>query len=189
MSEATDILRSYVRLVERLSGAAGVSLYVPAGSSGEREILLHEGRVDPLPELADEAAAADLHRQFGEAHADPEDGAVRLASRDPDGVLYRIPLGWVLSKDDGAAPERRKRDARTRTEVAAWTGLRFAHGEAARHADGLLHFPTASDTLSDDRWWKNFLGLAAAFAAHARTVSRTLFDQVTGLPQRAEFQV
>ena len=110
-----------------------------------------------------------------------------MASADPDGVLYRIPLGWVLSKDD-AAPECRKRDVRSRVELTAWTGLRFDHATAARRQDGLLQFPTASDTLSDDRWWKNFLGLAAAFAAHSRTVSRTLFDQVTGLPQRPEFQ-
>ncbi|HKC13722.1 MAG TPA: sigma 54-interacting transcriptional regulator, partial [Vicinamibacteria bacterium] len=32
------------------------------------------------------------------------------------------------------------------------------------------------------------MGIAAAFATHSRTVSRTLFDQVTGLPERAEFQ-
>src|SRR5260370_20359823 len=51
---------------------------------------------------------------------------------------------------------------------------RFDRDEAARRQDGLLYFPTAGDTLSDEAWWKNFLGLAAAFAAHARTVSRTL---------------
>ena len=188
MSEATDILRSYVRLVERLSGAASVSLYVPPGASGEREILLHEGRKGPLPELADEAAAAELHSRFGEIHGEADEGAMRLPSREGDGVLYRIPLGWVLSKEDGSAPDRRKRDGHTRMELAAWTGLRFDRADRGRPDDGLLHFPTASDTLSDDRWWKNFLGLAAAFAAHARTVSRTLFDQVTGLPQRPEFQ-
>jgi diguanylate cyclase (GGDEF)-like protein len=188
MSEATDILRSYVRLVERLSGAASVSLYVPPGASGEREILLHEGRLGPLPELADEAAASELHHRFGDTHGEPDEGAMRLPSRDPDGVLYRIPLGWVLSKEDASGRNRRKRDARSRTEVAAWTGLRFDPATTARRQDGLLQFPTATDTLSDDRWWKNFLGLAAAFASHARTVSRTLFDQVTGLPQRPEFQ-
>jgi hydrogenase-4 transcriptional activator len=188
MSEATTILRSYVRLVERLSGAAAVSLYVPAGASGEREILLHEGRLDPLPELADEAAAAELHSRFGDVHGDPDEGAMRLPSRESDGVLYRIPLGWVLSKDDGSSPDRRKRDGRSRVELAAWTGLRFDAATRGRGEDGLLRFPSASDSLSDDRWWKNFLGVAAAFAAHTRTVSRTLFDQVTGLPQRPEFQ-
>src|SRR5688500_16666400 len=100
MSEATEILRSYVRLVERLSGAAAVSLYVPPGASGEREILLHEGRMKPVPELAEEATAADLHRRFGDMTADTDEGAVRLPSSDPDGVLYRVPLGWVLSKED-----------------------------------------------------------------------------------------
>ena len=188
MTEATDILRSYVRLVERLSGAAAVSLYVPPGASGEREILLHEGRLDPLPELADEAAAAELNSRFGGIQGEPDEGALRLPSREGDGVLYRVPLGWVLSKEDGSAPDRRKRDGRTRVELTAWTGLRFDPATRDRREDGLLHFPSASDTLSDDRWWKNFLGLATAFAAHARTVSRTLFDQVTGLPQRPEFQ-
>jgi diguanylate cyclase (GGDEF)-like protein len=185
MSEATDILRSYVRLVERLSGAASVALYVPPGASGEREILIHEGRERPLPELADEAAAAELHSRYGDVQ-DPEDGAMRLPSREGHGVLYRIPLGWVLSKDDGSSPDRRKREGRPRTELTAWTGLRFDGSVGAE--DGLLRFPGASDTLSDDRWWKNFLGVAAAFAAHTRAVSRTLFDQVTGLPQRPEFQ-
>ena len=190
MSEATDILRSYVRLVERLSGAASVSLYVPPGASGESEILLHDGRLGPVPELADAAAAAALHERFLSEHTDNDEGAVRLASRSADGVLYRIPLRWVLSKSDDEAggPERRKRDGRLRSELTAWTGLRFDRDSSARRQDGLLYFPTAADTLSDDAWWKNFLGLAAAFAAHARTVSRTLFDQVTGLPERPEFQ-
>jgi diguanylate cyclase (GGDEF)-like protein len=188
MSEATEILRSYVRLVERLSGAASVSLYVPPGASGEREILLHEGRREPLPELADETAAAELHGRFAEVRGEPDDGAMRLPSREPGGVLYRIPLGWVFSKEDAAAPDRRRRDGRARLELAAWTGLRFDAASPGRGEDGRLSFPTASGTLGDDRWWKSFLGVAAAFAAHARTVSRTLLDQVTGLPQRPEFQ-
>src|SRR5260221_335213 len=190
MSDATDILRSYVRLVERLSGAASVSLYVPPGPGGESEILLHDGHFEPVPELADAAAAAELHHRFIDEHGDNEEGAVRLPSRSPDGVLYRIPLRWVftMAEEDAGGPERRKRDGRRRAELTAGTGLGFARDASARRQDGLLYCPTAADTLSDEAWWKNFLGLAAAFAAHARTVSRTLFDQVTGLPERPEFQ-
>ena len=187
MSEATDILRSYVRLVERLSGAASVSLYVPPGAGGEREILIHEGREQPVPELADEAAAAELHARYSDVQ-ETDEGTMRLPSRESHGVLYRIPLGWVLAREDGSSPDRRKREGRSRQELTAWTGLRFDPTAPGRGGDGLLRFPTASDTLSDDRWWKNFLGVAAAFAAHTRAVSRTLFDQVTGLPQRPEFQ-
>ena len=49
MSDASGILKSYVSLVRRLSGAASVSLYVPPGPVGEREILIYDGRLDPLP--------------------------------------------------------------------------------------------------------------------------------------------
>ncbi len=52
MSRANEILRSYVRLVARLSGAVSVSLYVPP-VGGDPEMLIHEGRLGPLPELAE----------------------------------------------------------------------------------------------------------------------------------------
>src|SRR4029453_13770206 len=103
MSEATDILRSYVRLVERLSGAASVSLYVPPGASGEREIPLHGGRLEPCPDEAGAAAAGELHQRFIHQHGDNDEGAVRLPSRSADGVLYRIPLRWVFSKAEADA--------------------------------------------------------------------------------------
>ena len=114
---------------------------------------------------------------------------MRLPSRDADGVLYRIPLGWVLVQGRRARPgppQARRALARGARRPGPACGSTAPPRPAGRTA--CCSFPTASDTLSDDRWWKNFLGLAAAFAAHARTVSRTLFDQVTGLPQRPEFQ-
>ena len=42
---------------------------------------------------------------------------------------------------------------------------RFDPATAERRDDGRIQVPAASGTLSDDRWWNNFLGLAAAFAA------------------------
>jgi diguanylate cyclase (GGDEF)-like protein len=188
MSEANEILRSYVRLVARLSGAASVSLYVPPGAGGEREILIHEGRLDPLPELADAEAASSSHLRFGADPGGDDDSKGRLATGSAEGLLYRIPLRWVLSRseEDAAGPQRRKRDGRSPPELTAFIGLRFDR-ESAGGRD-LLWFTTAADALSDEGWWKGFLGLAAGFAAHARAVSRTAFDQVTELPERGTFQ-
>ena len=148
--------------------------------------------MEPVPELADAAAAAELHQRFIDQHGDNDEGAVRLPSRSPDGVLYRIPLRWVLLQGRRRCRGRAGAAQAGRAPPHGADGLDRAalrsRDAAARRQDGLLYFPTAADTLSDDAWWKNFLGLAAAFAAHARTVSRTLFDQVTGLPERPEFQ-
>jgi diguanylate cyclase (GGDEF)-like protein len=189
MSEPTDILRSYVRLVARLSGAASVSLYVPPGFGEEPEILIHEGRIDPLPELVDAAAAAAFHRRSGADQAAQDDSRGRLASGSADGILYRIPLRWVMTRpeDEDVPPQRRKREVSPHAELTAWLGLRFQRDSEGRGRD-LLWFTTAADALSDEGWWMGFLGLAAAFAAHVRTLSRTLLDPVTGLPGLVSFQ-
>ncbi|HEY3119293.1 MAG TPA: sigma 54-interacting transcriptional regulator, partial [Vicinamibacteria bacterium] len=189
MSEPTEILRSYVRLVARLSGAASVSLYVPPGL-GEPEILISEGRLGPLPELADTEAAAEFHRRHGAGPAGQEDTKGRLTSGNAEGILYRIPLRWVMTRSEDEATvggERRRGDGWPHTELTAWLGLRFERDSAGRGRD-LLWFTTAADAFSDDGWWMGFLGLAAAFAAYVRSVSRTLLDPVTGLPERVSFQ-
>jgi diguanylate cyclase (GGDEF)-like protein len=187
MSEAGEILQSYMRLVARLSGAVSVSLYVPPPASGARAILIHDGRLGPLPELEDEEAAAEFHRR---AAADPSatDGTGCRASGSAEGVLYRIPLRSIMGRaeEEAGGPERRKRDGRP-PELTAWIGLRFERDETAGRRD-LLWFATAADALNDEGWWKGFFGLAAAFADHARAVSRMVFDQVTELPDRAHFQ-
>src|SRR5436309_11046075 len=105
MSKANEILRSYVRPVARLSGAASVSLYVPP-AAGEQGILIHEGRLGPLPELADAEAAAASHRRLGADQAGEDDGKGRLATGSAEGLLYRIPLRWVIprAEEDAAGP-------------------------------------------------------------------------------------
>ncbi len=174
MSEADEILRSCVQLLGKLSGGAAASLYLPPNAPGEREILIHEGGLAPLPELADVKSAAEFHRQFGGAPA-LDDGATRLASRSGDGVLHRVSL---RSRSEGDAVNRERRKLAPEASQAAptaWIGVRFDQ------AAGL-------GALGDEQVWRGFVGLAAAFAAHARSVSRTLLDQVTGLPERTEFQ-
>ncbi|PYQ06416.1 MAG: hypothetical protein DMF83_12350 [Acidobacteria bacterium] len=188
MSKANEILRSYVRLVARLSGAASVSLYVPP-AAGEQGILIHEGRLGPLPELADPEAAAESDRRLGADLPGEDDAKGRLAGGSAEGLLYRIPLRWLMPRveEEAAGPQRRKADRAPSPELATLIGLRFDRDAAGGGRD-LLWFATTADALSDEGWWKGFLGLAAGFAAHARTVARTAFDQVTELPERASFQ-
>jgi diguanylate cyclase (GGDEF)-like protein len=189
VNEANDILRSYICLVGRLSGADSVSLYVPPGPGGEREVLIHEGRIAPLPELMDAERAAEFHRRSGGDATAQDDGAGRWPSASADGVLYRIPLRWVMQRvEDDVGPGRRREDGRSHLELAAWIGLRFEGSPVVRRHEGEPWLPMAADTLGDERWWRSFLGLAAAFAGHARALSRTVLDPVTGLPDRAEFQ-
>jgi len=189
MSRANEILRSYVRLVARLSGAVSVSLYVPPLAGEDQEILIHEGRIGPLPELADPAAAAESHRRLGANETAEDDSKGLLAGGNAEGLLYRIPLRWLMprAEEDAAGPLRRKGDRAPAPELTTLIGLRFERDSGAKGRD-LLWFATAADALSDEGWWKEFLGLAAGFAAHARTVSKTTFDQVTELPERATFQ-
>jgi len=176
MSEANEILRSYVHLLGRLSGATAVSLYVPPGAPGEREILIHEGRLEPVPELADVETAATFHGRLA-AQPIPEEGAPSIPSSSGDGVLHRVSLRSPLYRheDDALSQERRKAGReRSVGDAGAWIGVRFER--------------SGKGGPGDERLWRGFLGLAAAFAAHARSVARTLLDPVTGLPERSEFQ-
>jgi diguanylate cyclase (GGDEF)-like protein len=185
MREAGEILQSYMGLLARLTGAASVSLYVPPEVTGAREVLVHDGRVGPLPELADAETAAELHSRVA---VDETAGNGYLARSDAEGLLYRIPLRWATSRgeEEAGSTERRKRDGKPR-ERTAWVGLRFEQdgAEANRERPWLA---AAADAIRDESWWKGFFALAAAFADHARSVSRLVFDQVTDLPERTNFQ-
>jgi hydrogenase-4 transcriptional activator len=189
VSESTDILRFYLRLVRQMSGAASVSLYVPAGPAGEREILVHDGRQEPLPELAEPESAAELHRALGPgALSDEGSGPVAgLPSRDSAGILYAVSLSSLSLRGDEepASPDRRRREGRLNESLVAWIGLRRPP-EAALPRGAEPGMGDAILAVREEGWWRSFLGLAAAFAAQSRAT--TLLDPVTGLPDRAEFQ-
>ena len=185
MREAGEILQSYMGLLARLTGASSVSVYVPPAVSGAREVLVHEGAVGPLPELGDADKAAELHQRFG---AEETAGKGYLARCDAQGLLYRIPLRWATSRgeEQTSSTERRKRDGNP-AELTAWVGLRFEPdgSDPSRKRPWLA---ADDDAIRDESCWKGFFALAAAFADHARSVSRLVFDQVTELPERATFQ-
>ena len=136
MSEAGEILQSYLGLLARLSGAASVSLYVPPGDRAARARSSSTTAVsDPLPELANADAAAELHRRLG---ADETAHGVRCPAATPRACSTGIPLRWSPSRseEETGGPERRKRDGRP-AELTAWIGLRFDQDDADRERDPL----------------------------------------------------
>jgi diguanylate cyclase (GGDEF)-like protein len=140
-----------------------------------------------LPELQDSQAAADFHSRFGDDTAS-EQGSMLLPSSSPGGVLYRIPLRGARGRDeDGPPPERRRSEAR-RVERIAWIGLRYPPGAAGSPPVAAPWQGSPVAGPGGEGWWTSFLSLAAAFAAHARSVSSVQIDTVSGLPDRNEFQ-
>jgi diguanylate cyclase (GGDEF)-like protein len=185
MSEAAEILRSYVHLLLRLSRAASVSVYVPPRAPGDQVILIHDGAAAPLPELESAQAAAVFHER--EMKRQPQGSApLRVHSLDAAGLLHRIPLkaGALRPEEETAGRERRRTGSRHWPEQVAWIGFRHSDGGAGAGAPDSRLPPAAA---GDEQWWQGLLGLAGAFAAHTRTASRVYLDQVTRLPERTLF--
>ncbi|HVO09900.1 MAG TPA: sigma 54-interacting transcriptional regulator [Vicinamibacteria bacterium] len=178
MSDALDVLRSYARAVQRLTGAGGVSMFVPPVSAASREVLAHEGTLPPVPELASPAAALAFVGRPRKADPTP----MPLPSECPEAVVYRVPLRWALSNDVPGLERRRSAAVRRGLEPEVWLGLRFETAEGAKAALAV------AAGCPDDATWHAVLELGAAVAMQIGEASRGLLDHVTGLPERREFQ-
>jgi diguanylate cyclase (GGDEF)-like protein len=173
--ETSELLRSYLQGIRRLSGAVSASLYVPPPlSASSRAILIHEGKA-PARELATVEAA-----QAWAAGA-----ATRKAS-ESDVRLLALPFGRVASSalEEGREAERRRRadrsgDARDEPP-AAWLGLRLPNGAASAHAP--------SEAGAAAPWWDWLVLHGRTLAEHASRVSAMLADPVGGVPGRVAFQ-
>ena len=119
-----DLLQTCVQALKHLTGAARVSLYVPADGS-QSEMLLHDAERPAVPELADEAEArAFCRRVDGEAaegagspRRGVRAGLLRVLDSGSDrGRLIRISspesLPDLLYREthDGEPPARRSTD-------------------------------------------------------------------------------
>jgi diguanylate cyclase (GGDEF)-like protein len=184
---AADLLRVYARGLCALTGAEGLSLYLPSRwSAPSQGGLAHFGDAPPPPELADAAHAEHRRRQAAAelAHARfraPERAAFELASAAADGRLIGV------FSEPPRVPERRGReraapvagsDAGPRSPAPPdlLVALRFADAGARAAA------PPLEGGLGE------LLRFAGELARHAGFLSEVLDDPVTGLPGRAEFQ-
>ena len=179
MIEASELLRSYIRILRRLSGADSVSLFVPASAGGSAPaMLIHDGHALPVPELADLQSAAAV--EASALSADPNCALVPLPSARLPGVW-----GDEVVPPRGGRRRRRTDPAADRPRApAAWLGVRFPRGTTV--AD---HIPPKGPSRESASWWWTWLlALGGELAGHAVQVSVVLRDPVTGVPGRAAFQ-
>jgi hydrogenase-4 transcriptional activator len=195
MTFASELLRSYIRILRRLSGAECVSLFVPAAVSGSAPaMLLHDGEI-PVPELRDLDAAVDSWSRASAAVTPGQPTAP--TSGAPDCALVPLPSAWppwasVPEPERSHGERGRRRTDPTPEEAggppAAWLGMRFAPGSAPAEKLPPKSLPHGTPEDTAAWWWTWLLALGGELAGHAMHVSVVLRDPVTGVPARAAFQ-
>ncbi len=199
MIESPALLRSYVRGIRQLSGAEGVTLFVPTPPGGLfQPILLHDGESPPVPELQDLATAEEFFRAH-RTSIDSDDSPhllelVRSSAADCGLItLPGVEAPWELARFGVEQPARRRSDGeQTHPEdrYGAWLGLRFPQGrgsvlERLTHS----HIPTRMLEEGDSHlWWDWLFVMGGALASHTTQVTAILKDPVTGLADRKAFQ-
>ncbi len=186
MIQPSELLRTYALLLQRLTGARRVAVYLPAPQAGNAPpVLFTTGDGPAVDELADlDAAEAFLQRW----QVDRCPGATELLARlagARDGVwLLRLP-----SPD--ALPELLERAGAASAAGAGpggygsrvWLGLSLPPGVA-------LPWPESAERLADPAaWWSWLFGLGGALGWHTQELAEVLQDPVSQLPARAGFQV
>jgi diguanylate cyclase (GGDEF)-like protein len=193
MIQATELLRSHIRLLRRLSGAGSLTLFAPATSGEAASALrLHDGPLGATDELLDEASGDTLRRRLAagsaalEAH-DAHPRVARLTGGDAACLVFRV------EPADAAERKQRRRsydDVDGWPADAVWIGFRFSDPADARAERlGSIGPNTGGKRAqSEETPLLSLLVLLADLARHAQQVSAILDDPVTGLPGRSEFQ-
>ena len=190
------LLQSYVRQLRLLTGARGVTLFLPAlRDEGGAGLLLHEGDSPPLPELADRKTASRFALR---AEAD-------LAGHAPPGVAWQLPGSvagsrllrlpsleslFVLPGDAEAAERRRRSDRRQPPPLGgAWIGVRpGGEPDEVPAVEQPLGQAVSLENPTQMGPWGWALAFGAALVWHDQLMAETLRDPVTGLPGRVELQ-
>jgi hydrogenase-4 transcriptional activator len=187
MIDTMHLLRFYLEGIRRWTGAGGASLYVAVPPGLARPLLIHDGGLPPLPELADPEHAA-LFAGSGGAPAAPVlaagggAGWNEISSELPAAVL--IPLGFENGGWGASGPRRRSTDAgepQPELPAASWLGLRFEPGTAERRW-------LRAELAERRQLWSWLLALGGSLASYAQHVGAVLTDPVSGLHGRAQLQ-
>jgi len=130
--QGSTLLNRFIQGIRTLTGAGCVSLYIPGIKTlPARPALLHDGDLEPVPELADEDSAQQFVLRLGEPALQLEtDGyPVCLPSSITEGGLIPLPsdeMSWFLPQSAPQRASRRRRDSDTDLvdgAPGAWLGL------------------------------------------------------------------
>ena len=185
MVSSDDLLRSYCRLVDQLSGAEAVSVYVPPlPGTSEAPLLAHGGEAPAVPELRSVEALEECSREAEVGSSRERESTIRiLNSQALRGRLIRIPADpWEpILAGEADARKRRKSDRRDagHDTPSMWIGLQLAATSDAGDGEPIS---------ADQDLWRRLFQLGAALAANCRRVDAVLRDPVSELPGRADFQ-
>ncbi len=184
--EAASLLREFAVLVRDEFNAAGVSLLLCTEPADARDLLLvHDGRGEPLPELANSSTAEQL---LAGAKTDNQGDAGPVtwrASSRSGGLLVRMTLREILSRTTASAREENER--RSVPDIApapaddgtVWFGL-DACDDSERFFDWLAGSGTDTGT------WVS-IGTRLAWSVYQ--LNEALQDPVSQLHDRIELQL
>jgi diguanylate cyclase (GGDEF)-like protein len=200
MFGSEHLLRDYLKLIRRVSGAESVSLYLPGQlGSFPRSILLHDGESPAVPELTDHNAAGEFCRQVDAKSTSAS--RFRCASAAEGGWLIRVPsLEFLLDpgpdENRGKArsrPSRRREDVtipRWKSSAVAWVGLKLAAEtdfvSNLSSIAGLVQGAAAGEDPSQTWTW--LLPIGGALAWHNQEMSVLLREPISRLPGRTALQ-
>ncbi|MHC4990340.1 MAG: sigma 54-interacting transcriptional regulator, partial [Planctomycetota bacterium] len=200
MVGSDPMLQAYAGLLRRSLGASIVSLFVPTpGGSFPRPLLLHDGELPALPELADAETADAFCRQAALQPAPWQP----IASGADHGWLVRLPsleeLLGIGSVTAVTAPRqgRRRRRGDRRADADApdctpWLGIRLEPGNELDRSFRDAMAVVASIGADEDRTretWTGLLPVAGALAWHNQQISLLMREPVSGLPGRSVLQM
>ena len=166
---------------------ASATLYLPPPTPECTELLIHEGPLPPVAELACHGAALELHRSHGHPGAElAGDGAVRqLTSQTPCSALYRVEVPTVTgaSSQVQASGEPASNEGDDH-KASAWIALRWRDADQPRPE----LFPVSTKDEGTTDLGRSLLAICASVASVAWRISTILRDPVTGLPRLPELQ-
>jgi diguanylate cyclase (GGDEF)-like protein len=183
--QAGAVYRQFLKQLQKLTSAAGISLYIDGGANGI-PLLLHGGGTEAVPEFeSPERSRATVFSLLGPGGGEGAPLIQVYSSDADDSCLIRAAV--TRSPDDNQAVAERRQLPRTERDRAIWLGLHYDSADIPAEILALVA-PTDSRPASAADWLAHSLLTSAALVWETNQLNQLLRDPTSRLPGRAEFQ-